>query len=68
MNQPRIDTEIPTGDTDTDGKKWAQALVDPKGQILAGYDEDGVFRCYVDNETLFASAMLTLTSLQEAKK
>lgn len=63
MNQPSIDRDVTTGDTDTTGRKWAQALVDPQGRILAGYDEGGTFCCFVDSETLFASAMLTLQSI-----
>lgn len=67
MNQPVIDMESENKDTDTTGKKWSQALVDQRGRIMAGYDEAGTFQCYVDNETLFAGAMITIQSIIDTK-
>lgn len=64
MSRPKIDRTVETGDTDTTGKKWSQALVDPRARIIAGYDEGGTFHCFVDNETLFTTAMATIMSIQ----
>lgn len=66
MNQPQMDLTRPEEQVDTDGTKWVQALVDPKGRVIAGYQESGAFKCYVDTEKLFTTAMAAMVQLQEA--
>lgn len=65
MNQPQMDLTQPEAQVDTDGTKWVQALCDSKGKVLAGYEEGGAFKCFVDTEHLFITAMAALVRLQD---
>ena len=58
MSQPTIVN--PNEGRDDAGKLWVQAIVDPKGRVLAGRDAQLNFHMFASPEELFDNAIAAL--------